>query len=91
MGEGASGRFKSIHVGLHWDCSSRSYRSYSRLSYVSHDSAMLAAAHKSGFTWMPGIAVAGAGFEGSAGTGALFEADDGMLRLAMLAQDVMSG
>jgi hypothetical protein len=41
---------------------------------------------------MPGIAVAGAGFEGTGfeGTGsALFEAVDGMLRLAMLAQDVI--
>jgi hypothetical protein len=37
---------------------------------------------------MPGIAVAGAGFEGSAGTG-FAVAVDGMLRLAMLAQDVI--
>jgi hypothetical protein len=35
---------------------------------------------------MPGIAVAGAGFAGVVGFAG---ADDGMLRLAMLAQDVI--
>jgi hypothetical protein len=88
MGEtvGASGRLNPSQFGLHWDCSSLSSVARASLSYVSHDSAILAAAYKSGFTWMPGLAVAGAGFAGVVGFAG---ADDGMLRLAMLAQDVI--
>ena len=82
-----------MRVGLHWDCSSCSSSACPRLAHVSHDSAILTAAHKSGFTGMLGlsvvavavaVAVAGAG----AGAGALDLIVDGMLRFAMLAQDI---
>ena len=88
MGEtvGASGRLNLNQVGLHWDCSSRARASCSRLSCASHDSAILTAAHKSGVvdtdTGMLGLSAVAVAVEFG---------DDGMLRLAMLAQEVMNG
>ena len=86
MGEtvGASGRLNLNQVGLHWDCSSRARASCSRLSCASHDSDILAAAHKSGVTRM----MSGAGDAVAVAVAVEFGVD-GMLRLAMLAQEVI--
>ena len=95
MGEtvGASGRLRQMRVGLHWDCSSCSSSACPRLAYVSHDSAILAAAHKSGFNgmlgfngWMLGLAVA---VEFGVAVAPEFGVD-AMLRLAMLAQELIA-
>lgn len=99
MGEtvGASGRLRQMRVGLHWDCSSCSSSACPRLAYVSHDSAILTAAYKSGFNGMLGIALALAvavefGVALAVEFGVAVALDfgvDGMLRFAMLAQEVI--